>query len=151
MEAKGRVDIRSHRRSFAAVSRFRHKLFAVFWVATWLLATQHCGLEAAGVFEQHTAVDQKCCSGGEPHCSHDGCDTVENGNYKVDSDVPTVPVPQFVECFCLICCHISAPPLEASVDDLSWKYIERPLNWVPTWQFVQRAAPAPRAPSLGLA
>lgn len=147
-DAMGRVDIRSYRRSFAAVSRFRNKLFAVVWVALWLLATQHCGLEAAGIFEQHTAVDQTCCAGGEPHCSHDGCDTVENGSYRIDSDAAIVPMPQFAECFCLICFTLSAPPLEIAAGDSPCEYIERPLDWVPTWQFVQRAARSPRAPSL---
>lgn len=149
MDANGRVDIRSCRRSFGAVSRFRNNLFAVVWVALWLLATQHCGFEAAGIFEQHTAVDQTCCAGGEPHCSHDGCDTVEGGSYRIDNDTPSVPAPQFAECFCLICSDLAAPLLEVSAGDLPCELVERPLNWVPTWQFVQRAALSPRAPSLG--
>ena len=145
----GRVDIWSHRHSFRAVDRFRNSFVAVFLVAFWLLATQHCGLEAAGIVEQHTPVEPACCAGGEPHCSHDGCDAVEDGSYTSVGDAPIVPAPLFAECFCLICGDLSALLREVAAGDLSWEYIERPLNWVPVWHFVQRAALSPRAPSLG--
>lgn len=131
------------------MSRFRN-FFGAVWVALWLLATQHCGLEAAGIFERHAGVDPACCIGGEPHCSHDGCDVVENGSYRSDGATP-VPAPQFAECFCLICCDLSASLVEIAEIDLSWEHSERPLSWVPTWHFVQRAALSPRAPSLDLA
>lgn len=130
------------------MSRVRHKLVAVFLLAFWLLATQHCGLEAAGLLEPHTASDQTCCPGGEAHCSHDGCEMVEDGNYRGDSGTAVISAPQFADCLCFICWNLSVPPLEVREDNSPTESFERPLNWVPTWQFVQRAALSPRAPSL---
>lgn len=117
-------------------------------VVFWLLAVQHCGLEAAGIFGQHKAVDAICCPGGEDHCSHDGCDTVENGSYRVDSDARMIPAPQFATCVGFICWNTPVPPLEVCEGNLAKANFEHPLNWVPAWQFMQRAALSPRAPSL---
>ncbi|MDO8544817.1 MAG: hypothetical protein Q7S40_30605 [Opitutaceae bacterium] len=131
---------------------FRHKVIAGFLLAFWLLATQHCRLEAAGLIEPHAVADQTCCPGGEAHCSHDGCDTVENEGYRIDSDSAVIPAPQFAACLCLICWNLSVPSFEIREGDASSsENFERPLNWVPTWQFVQRAALLPRAPSFVLA
>jgi hypothetical protein len=130
------------------VSRVRYKFVAVLLVAFWLLATQHCGLEAAEIFEPHKSADQTCCPEGEAHCSHDGCEMVEDGGFRADSDAPGIPTPQFATCLNFICWDLSVPPLKVCEGDSSAERFERSLNWVPTWQFVRRAALSPRAPSL---
>ena len=145
----GKLDIGVLRHSFDPVFRFRHKFIAVFLASFWLLAAMHCELEAAGLLESHAVADQACCVGGEDHCSHDGCKIVEDGGYSLSAPAK-VSSPQLAVCFCLICSSISAPAVEAVIG-YSSGYFERSLNWAPTWQFVQRAALAPRAPSLTVA
>ncbi|MGH7945602.1 MAG: hypothetical protein ACREH8_07670 [Opitutaceae bacterium] len=118
----------------------------------WMPITQHCGLEAAaGLLESHAPADQSCCPGGEEHCSHDGCEVIEGGGYKIDDGTPRLVAPQLVVCLCLIYQSVVVPPLEDATTIWSAQDFERPLDWVPAWQFVQRAALSPRAPSLALA
>jgi hypothetical protein len=143
------IDFWSPRRSVLAVHRFRHSYLAAFLAVFWLFATLHCELEAAEIFESHAVADQVCCDGGEEHCSHDGCQLVEGGHYSVNP-AAKVSSPQLALCYCLICLSIGAVEVEAE-DGYSPDYFERPLDWVPTWQFVQRAALSPRAPSLMMA
>ena len=124
------------------VNSFR-KTFVVLVVALWLLATQHCGLEALG-FEL-----------GSDHCASSeksvGCRTVEESGFKPMGNGISVPSPDLFVCLWLIC----APSIPAfSPDDASVMpddFIEHPKGWVPTWQFVHRAALSPRAPTLSLA
>ncbi|MDO8544824.1 MAG: hypothetical protein Q7S40_30640 [Opitutaceae bacterium] len=145
MKYLGRVDIRSDDSSFEIVARLRRS-FAVFMVAFWLLATQHCGLEAAGVWhgDEHVAT---CCATASG-CVNDGCSVVEGGNYNPAVNPLKVSAPDLLSCICLFCA--SSVPVDA-LDDAGWiatVFLERPPDWVPTWQFVQRAALSPRAPSL---
>ena len=144
MRGSGKVDFRFLRRSFVAVLRFRHRFVAAFLAVFWLLATMHCQLEAAGLLESDGVADQACCAGGEEHCSHDGCQIVESGGYSLRA-AAKISSPQLSLCFCLICPSISVPAVEA-VAGYSRDYFERPLDWVPTWQFVQRAALSPFHP-----
>jgi hypothetical protein len=128
----------------------RHRFLAVFAVAFWLLATHHCGLEAAGIFDAHAAeLAQDCCTGGELHCSHDGCEVIE-GSGILYSTGAKAPQPSLAVCLCLMCPRgyvaERGPAPRQRGDEFG-----RPLGWIATWQFVQRAAPLSRAPSLVLA
>ena len=119
-------------------------------MAVWLFATQHCGLEAAGFFGGHdeSAEGKNCCStsGG---CGNDGCATVEEGAYRPDQSALLISAPVFsVDVFLVLGDVIPPQRLQAEVP-LTRVPFERPLDWVTTWQFVQRAALSPRAPSLG--
>jgi hypothetical protein len=131
------------------VSRFRNKLFAVVVMAVWLFATQHCGLEAAGLLAGHdeSAEGSSCCStsGG---CENDGCATVEDGAYRPDQSALVISAPVLsVDAF-LVLGDISPPRQLQAELALTRDAFERPHDWVTTWQFVQRAALSPRAPSV---
>lgn len=125
-------------------------LTAVFALALWLGATQHCNLEAAGLSADHTdgAAGSGCCAGSDYDCAADGCESVENGAYRNASDDVTVKVPAFYCCQCLVGLKLELRPAEIVVNFPRRTILARPLDWVPTWQFVQRAARSPRAPSL---
>lgn len=123
-------------------------IVAVCLLASWLVASQHCGLEAAGLLAAHDdSAPVANCSEGSCACVHDSCHQVEEAGYRLDSRAAKLPTPTLADdawliCQCLalrepvVACHIPTRTL-----------MERPLDWVPTWQFVQRAALSPRAPS----
>ena len=119
-------------------------------MAFWLFATQHCGLEAAGLFAGHDDLmeGRSCCTtaGG---CENDGCATVEDGAYRPDQGSLVVPAPSLTAVGWLISCDVALPKKTQSERPSRSEPFERPLDWVTTWQFVQRAALSPRAPSLG--
>lgn len=131
--------------------RFLRRALALCMVAFWLLATQHCGLEAAGLLEVGCGETD-----GQHNCntsqhSGDGCRTVESGGYKLSNGPVKVSSPQLVCCLCLICLDAAEAASTLAVESPSWRHAERQRDWVPTWHFVQRAALSPRAPSLILA
>lgn len=129
---------------FPAVRLFRIALVPCF-VAVWLLATQHCGLEAAGMWGSNVHA-ANCCPNGEG-CTSDGCNVVEQGAYKPASDTLKVSTPDLFACVCLLCASTSLD-LSEGLEALLPPSRERPSDWAHTWQFVQRAALSPRAPSL---
>lgn len=128
----------------------RKFLTVLFALALWLGATQHCNLEAAGILASNTdaASGNGCCAGSDVGCATDGCESVENTAYRTASDSIAVDAPAFVCCQCLVCFSLDFSPTEVVTISASCTDLERPLDWVPTWQFVQRAALSPRAPSL---
>lgn len=115
----------------------------------WLLATQHCGLEGAGLLSLHceTAEGVEGCATDTGHAA-DGCEMVESGNYKSGINMLKAPAPQFVAQLCVVCVPALVPVLAPAEPAASRAYAERPRDWVPVWRFVQRTALAPRAPSL---
>ena len=122
-------------------------LLSLLLLAVWLPATQHCVLDAAGVIT-------KSCSDnpgvGENHAK-DACVTVESSAYKASADTLKVSAPDLVAVICFLCLQrepAATPPPSVILPAGS---LDRPRDWVSTWQFVQRAAPSPRAPSLTLA
>ena len=143
------IDSCQRPRSVCAVSRFRNKLFAVVVMAVWLFATQHCGLEAAGLFADHDeAVEGSSCCSTSGGCENDGCATVEEGDYRPDQSALVISAPVLsVDAFLVLSDLMSLQRLQAEIP-LPCDAFERPRDWVTTWQFVQRAALSPRAPSL---
>ncbi len=129
-----------------AVSIFR-KSFVMVVAAFWLLATQHCNLEAMGFALDSNHDSAHCASEQEI----DACKTSEEVGFRHMRNGLTVPSPDLLVSWLLI----SAPSIPADGRDsgsvVPADFIEHPLGWVPTWQFVQRAALAPRAPTLSLA
>ena len=136
-------------RSFVAVSRIRKKLFAVVVMAVWLFATQHCGLEAAGLFAGHDeSVEGKSCCSTSGGCENDGCAMVEEGAYRSDQSTLVISAPVLsVDAFLILSDVLPLQRLQAELA-LPRDAFERPRDWVTTWQFVQRAALSPRAPSV---
>jgi hypothetical protein len=113
-------------------------------LACWLPATEHCALEAAGIFPKQCS--DGCTSGRLG--SDDGCGTVENGAYKPSADVVKVPTPDLFVCACHLCLQLVALDAAREITPASSASYERPQDWVSKWHFVRRAAPSPRAPSL---
>jgi hypothetical protein len=130
------------------VSRVRNKLVAACLLAFWLVATQHCGLESAGLFAAHDnqAEANGCCASSEG-CANDGCEMVEKGAYRSDSAGLAIASPQLSACLWSVNWNIAVPVRELRAEVSFRRQFERPRDWLPTWQFVQRAAPSPRAPS----
>jgi hypothetical protein len=128
----------------------RKFLSALFALAVWLVATQHCNLEAAGILTPHASEGPEagCCSGSNKDCSTDNCDVLEGGTYRNANESDLLSAPSFVCCHCFICLSVVFPPAEATIQVTSRTDFERPLDWVPTWQFLQRAALLPGAPSV---
>jgi hypothetical protein len=129
------------------VSLFR-RLFAFLLLALWLTATQHCGLEAAGVWDTQpdNQASPTCCPAGQ-QCAHDGCEIVEHGSINSSSASVKVPAPVMQDCTTLLCVRLIAPTLITVPSVELTQGIDRPLGWVLTWHFERRAAPSPRAPS----
>ena len=129
------------------VSLFR-RVIAIALLALWLPVTQHCGLEAAGLVSAHVPhpAPAQCCDTGGP-CSHDGCSLVESGLTKPGTELSKLPAPAFFVLASFLCLQFSAPD-SLSEPALVVADSEQPLDWVPAWQFVRRAAPLSRAPSL---
>lgn len=118
--------------------------FAVLLLAFWLAATQHCGLEAAELFASHT--DEAGCCKEAKACVGDNCEFVESGAYQLSNASVNAPLPAvFLLCTGLLCPQPDA--LFVLDVQLTPETTARPLNWVPTWSFVRREAPAPRAPA----
>lgn len=118
-------------------------LLSLLLLATWLPATEHCALEAAGFFAE-TCPDGCASTPGEK----DGCDTVENGAYKLSGDTLKVPAPDLFVCVCQLCLHQIQLDATRELVPPSGALFERPHDWVSSWQFVRRAAPPSRAPTL---
>ena len=118
-------------------------LLSLLLLATWLPATEHCALEAAG-FLAETCPDGCAATPGEK----DSCDTVENGAYKLSGDTLKVPAPDLFTCACNFCWIQIQLDAKRELVPPSGALFERPHDWVSSWQFVRRAAPPSRAPTL---
>lgn len=118
------------------------KSFCLLLAILWVPMTQHCLLEAA----EGSGVLQ-CDHSTTGSCTHDGCRIIEEGSYKTDSGSVKLPPPSILTLACLYWI-VSAPELEFRDPRIADEELSRPLNWVPAWQFVRRAAPPARAPSL---
>lgn len=112
-------------------------------VALWLPATMHCQLEAAGMGESH---QDSCCADetADSECLGDACANIENSLIKDSTQELHLAAPITV---CPLCC--AALVRTARVEPiLSPKRHAPPLELKVAWQFIERAAPPARAPSL---
>lgn len=137
------LDIPSRAASVGGLPRIRY-IVALVFAAFWLPATQHCGLEAAGLFPKSCSYN--CAS--DQNCARDGCGTLEDGACKPASDALKVPLPDLFACVCHLCSHLVHLESAGARAILPGESFDRPRDWASTWHFVRRAAPAPRAPSL---
>lgn len=128
------------------VSRL-HTFAVLLLLALWLPATQHCGLEAAGLMassiECHDS-EQDCDSPQPPKaCESDNCDLIEDAVYKAKQTELVLTAPVIVSC---LCCLTEITPETIVVRMISPARSDAPPELAPTWQFTSRAAPSPRAP-----
>lgn len=128
----------------ASVSRLR-PLIALLLTALWLPATLHCRLEAASFYEA-----DDCCADEQTaetsDCKDDACPTVEDTLYKESSQGLKVAGPD--ACVCFSCLALASAYEAVAVPALSPARHAPPPELGVTWQFVARAAPPARAPSL---
>ena len=94
-----------------------------------------------------------CCKSAEGACNAEACSLVEGGDYAPSSLKIKVTAPVFSSCVCLLCDVVGKMlPVDTGMGVSAIRTsFERPEDFNPTWQFVQRAAQPPRAPSLVLA
>jgi hypothetical protein len=118
-------------------------LLSLLLLAMWLPATEHCALEAAGLIKE--TCPEGCASTTE---AKDGCDSVENGAYKLSGDALKIPAPYLFVCACHFCLVQIQLDATRELVPPSGALFERPHDWVSSWQFVRRAAPPSRAPTL---
>jgi len=131
--------------------RLLRKITAFLLVVLWLPTAQHCMLEAAGLLsaqEEH-ADRAQCCESADGACETGVCNVLEGGDYRLSTERIAVPVPIFAVCTWVFNVQPQAFLIEADVEaDTARASFERPPDFSPTWQFVQRTALSPRAPSL---
>lgn len=119
------------------MSRFA-KILCIALAFCWVPMTQHCFLEAAGMLP--------CGHGESEACADDACGVSESRAYKVSDGSVKLPAPSIHLCAWFLL--VELPQGAESADgDIPSVVRDRPLNWVPRWQFVQRAALPVRAPS----
>lgn len=112
--------------------------------------TQHCDLEAAGLIggEVPHGAMANCSEPPSSHCGHhDGGSVAEDNLAKQSTETIKVPAPSLAACTCFLCLQLLTPQL-AVEPALAVVESDHPQDWVPVWQFVRRAAPLSRAPSL---
>lgn len=117
-------------------------------VAAWLPVTLHCKLEAAGLFESADA----CCAAEETSvpaadCKDDACPTVEDALYKESAHGLKVAAPAATDgiaSLALVALYRDHP----AEPTLSPPRHGPPRELRAAWQFLTRAAPPARAPSL---
>jgi len=127
------------------------QLLALWLAALWLPMSMHC--QVAGLMA--CCGDQACCEGqacgnghsccGESSDCHSGvCKNIDHRNYLLKKTTPMVPVASSAWC--------------AALEPNTWRHLLPPLatltpstgappGWHRVWQFVHRAAAAPRAPA----
>lgn len=130
------------------MSRLLYSFVTFVLLALWLPATQHCGLEAAGLITADSADEPiACCAPTATVCAYDSCHVIEQFTPKTANDSLQVQAPDFVACVGFICVpfvdrELSTEPVVSVVAT------DQPISWVPTWHFARRAAPLPRAPAI---
>lgn len=125
------------------------KIASFVLLAAWLPATLHCRIEAAGLAQPH----HEECNGEhtspvpENSCRDDACPSVESTLIKEAGAALAVAAP--ADCACHLCLAVLlAAGAERVAPLLSPQRQSPPLELAVTWQFVTRAAPPARAPSL---
>lgn len=127
--------------------RFR-SIAAWLLVVLWFPATLHCSLEAAEIVKAFACETSDGQNDNDPaHCNSDGCQVVEDGLYRRGAVTLNVAVPPVIVAACFISLQ--------SLGLVAWNELAptrvgqtAPLELTCTWQFVQRAALLPGAPSL---
>jgi hypothetical protein len=129
--------------------RFWRTVLVLTLATLWVAAGEHCRLEMLSGFEFlsccHHEERDRTPAHHEHDCGDDGCTAVEQGFYKQARPQPSLPKPLLGLVTWLIplpdenpagrlCCPVS---VASSPPELSR-----------VWLFLQRAAPAPRAPSV---
>ena len=115
-------------------------------LALWGLAAMHCKLEALpGLDFLRTCclVESDCSPASTKDCDSDGCRVVEEGRYRAEEQTVSAPDPLLV--LALMSSVFEAPLLE--LPPCALPAAEPLLDLSRVWQFLNRTALLPRAPS----
>ena len=127
------------------------RVLALWLAAFWLPLTLHCeltgllsGCATQSCHEDNCGFDNHSCCGEGTECGTLVCKILKTGNYRLDDATVVVPVGPISIPFIheLFEHRIFSAPL-AVLDESTGA----PPGCLRSWQFVFRAAPAPRAPS----
>jgi len=121
------------------------QITAFVLLALWLPATQHCSLNAAG-WLAHDVVSTDCCETAAASCADDGCNLAEGNLSRPSASAAKTLSPDLAVCLCVLCSHLSLADLTEK-PALAVSATERPIDWLPTWQFSRRTALPARAPN----
>lgn len=121
------------------------KYVALTVMALWGLAVMHCKLEALPGLD----FLKSCCfvdsaPSSEKDCEDDGCGAVEEGGYRTEEQTVSAPQP-------LLLLGLFASAIPALLPELQARFFpasESPPDLPKIWQFSQRTALPPRAPSV---
>jgi len=127
--------------------RFR-PFVALLLLALWLPATQHCGLEAAELWDAPRDCHAVPCEAGHDQstCEMDSCQFVEDSAYRSTFDGLKLSAPILNQLTCWCCLH-EITPTTIVVPLISPAQTNAPPELAPTWQFIARATGSPRAPT----
>ena len=129
------------------VRRLLGIIAAVLTLTGWLGASQHCNLEAAGIFGHEDGTGKACCPNSLEGCT-DGCPVVETATYRVAEKSASFVVPQFAVCKCLHCAALIPPFSAEALNETVRHTLGEIRPWVPAWHFDRRTAAVPGAPAL---
>ncbi|MEO6873791.1 MAG: hypothetical protein ABI222_03105 [Opitutaceae bacterium] len=121
-------------------------MLSLLLVALWLPATQHCAMQVTGLIPTTCPDEQSSCA--SQNAAIDGCSTVENAAYSQATPVLKAPVPILAGLVGFLCNHCVFEATAVAAVAFPRVTMDRPLDWVRTWQFTQRAALPARAPSI---
>lgn len=115
-------------------------------LAVWLVATQHCGLEAAGWWDAHPHHAPACCIPPVDCCELDGCDAVERTSMPLPNPGVKPAAAVLDPSVAARWATMLVPAGGARVPEIAPPEVEGLAGWVNRWSFERRAALPPRAP-----
>jgi hypothetical protein len=125
------------------------RLLALWLAALWLPLTMHCQLASLKSCDEGISCcgavldcDDTACCGEGCACQPGVCKIIESGNYFLQKSPLQVSF-DAIESPGLSACRRVLPPLAIILNEATGA----PPGFCRIWQFVLRAAPAPRAPS----
>ena len=120
-------------------------MLALLLALVWAPLVSHCELEgASGLDFLRCAPASQPATDGPGHCD-DSCCAVESANYPAPTHRIVVPAPVLVTLPYTLLAQRELPlPLQATLDLPT----SAPPELSTAWQFIARAAPPCRAPSL---
>ena len=124
------------------------RIIALFMLALWLPATQHCNLEAAGLeWLDHADHVASTCNGT---CAQDSCHSIEGFSFtKGATTLRVLPAPTAEFCSCLACLvRTTALALEST--GFVTKDVPEIQALHRTWSFVRRTSLPARAPNFAV-
>lgn len=122
------------------------KAVAMLLLAFWLPVTMHCTLENLPVFSfLQTCCDEDAQPAAPHDCHADFCGDVESGSYRMEDNSTALPAIAWL-LVNAVWVQVSEPPTSPALDPDQPEASPPELSRY--WQFFQRTALPPRAPSI---